>query len=72
MTGFSPDKFQIDTSAFVNSPNAVFTIDLINNSLVLTFAPVPEPAAVLAVAGAGLAAAGWLRRRRAKVAVLSV
>lgn len=34
------------------------------NNLVLTFQPVPEPAAVLAIAAAGLAAVGWLRRRK--------
>src|SRR5262249_43301959 len=31
----------------------------------VAFAPVPEPASVLGVCGAGFAAAAWLRRRRA-------
>lgn len=34
-----------------------------NNNLVLTFTPVPEPATVLAIGAAGLAAARWVRRR---------
>ncbi len=35
-----------------------------SNNLVLQFTPVPEPATVLAVGAAGLAVAGWVRRRR--------
>jgi fibronectin-binding autotransporter adhesin len=67
ITGFDPTKFTVD---FTDAPNWVagqYTLALGasggNTVLYLTnIAPVPEPAGLLAVAGATLAVAGWRRR----------
>jgi len=56
-----------DTSGFGFTLNTgdTFTLARSGNNLVLAFAPVPEPATVLAVGAAGLGAITWLRRRKA-------
>jgi PEP-CTERM motif len=41
-----------------------FTLSKQGNLIVLSFSPVPEPAAVIAVFGAGLGFAAWRRRAR--------
>jgi hypothetical protein len=68
VSGFAADKFVIDASAFGGSGlgtyAADFSISLVGNDLVLTFSPVPEPAAVLAVSAAALALGVWRRRQR--------
>ncbi len=55
-----------DTSGFGVTLNTgdTFTLARSGNNLVLSFAPVPEPVAVLAVGAAGLGAITWLRRRK--------
>ena len=58
----------IDTSGFTLATGDNFTLARSGNNLVLTFSPVPEPALVLTVGAAGLAAAGWLRRRKTRAA----
>jgi hypothetical protein len=69
VSGFSPDKFTIDTSAFTPATTADrFALSQSGNSLVLTFtpAPVPEPAGLLGLCALGLAAAGFISRSRRK------
>jgi autotransporter-associated beta strand protein len=41
-----------------------FSLQRVNNTLVLNYNPVPEPVAVLAVFGAGIGFAAWRRRTR--------
>jgi hypothetical protein len=67
IVGFDPDKFQIDTSSFgqdLGTTEFVLSTDANSNKLILSFNPVPEPAAVLGVAAAGLVLGGLARRRR--------
>jgi fibronectin-binding autotransporter adhesin len=47
------------------APNGTFTLAQSGTGLYLNYAPVPEPTAVLAVAGLGVAGLGAYRRRRA-------
>lgn len=55
-----------DTSGFGFTLNTgdTFALARTGNNLVLSFAPVPEPATVLAVGAAGLGGITWLRRRK--------
>ena len=65
--GFATDKFTLDTSGFQNPVGGgVFALstDPLSNQLVLTFTPVPEPGAGLALGGLVLGGAACLRRRR--------
>lgn len=64
---FSGSTLTFDLTGFttLNSDDR-FTLQRSGNNLVLQFQPVPEPATVLAVGAAGLAAASWVRRRRSK------
>jgi hypothetical protein len=71
ITGFSPDKFNLDTTVFSTPAGTpAFTVSQVGNALVLTAggAPVPEPAAVLAAAAAALAAGRLVRRGRGPAA----
>jgi autotransporter-associated beta strand protein len=64
ITTFSPDKFVIDTSHFLNSlDGGTFALSTSGNqkSLILTFAPIPEPA-TLAFLLAALPLLAWRRR----------
>jgi fibronectin-binding autotransporter adhesin len=69
--GFSPDKFKLDTSNFANAQNTSafsLSVDANSNNLILTFTPVPEPGAVLCIAGVmGMAGLGIRRMRTASV-----
>jgi autotransporter-associated beta strand protein len=71
-TGFSPDKFTFDTSQFLNLTNpagvGTFGLELTGSSVFITYTPVPEPGLVVAVAAAGLAAGGLIRRRVTRMA----
>ncbi|HUR54405.1 MAG TPA: hypothetical protein VMZ71_09755, partial [Gemmataceae bacterium] len=68
---FSADKFALDTSGFANeidSTNFSLSLDANSNRIILTYTPVPEPAAVLLVAAGGAYSGGlarrlWLRRK---------
>jgi hypothetical protein len=73
IVGFSADKFQIDTSSFgQNLAGGSFSLatDANSNVLTLRFTPVPEPAAVLGVAAAGLLLAALARRKACRTAGL--
>jgi fibronectin-binding autotransporter adhesin len=65
--GFSPDKFTFDTSQFLNLTNpagvGTFALERTGSSVFITYTPVPEPGLMLAVAAAGLAVGGVVRRR---------
>lgn len=65
INGFSADKFTFDVSAFQGVTADQLSISQVGTSLVLTFSPVPEPAAMLAVAAAvtGVGVV-WRRFRR--------
>lgn len=68
ITGFSADKFTLDTSAFSGLDTTRLSVSQVGNSLVLTFTPVPEPASLLAVCGAVTAGGLLWRRLRRKPA----
>jgi autotransporter-associated beta strand protein len=57
-------NIQLDLTGYTLANGDVFTLSRSGNNLVLAFAPVPEPATVLAVGAAGLGLAGWVRRKR--------
>jgi hypothetical protein len=65
ITGFDPAKFALNTSHFSAPGN--FSLARAGNTIVLSFAPVPEPVCTLAVLGAGVASAAWWRRCRRTV-----
>ena len=63
VSGFSADKFMLDTSGFANpTGSGSFFLTAQNGQLLLNFSPVPEPALVLAAAAAALAVARRVRR----------
>jgi T5SS/PEP-CTERM-associated repeat protein/autotransporter-associated beta strand protein len=64
ITGFSADKFLIDTSLFTN-PLGIgsFSLSQMGPDLVLSFTPVPEPETYMLMFG-GLAAVAWNFRRK--------
>jgi hypothetical protein len=65
ITGFSADKFTIDTSGFANSfGDGIFAIGQDGNNLTLSFTPVPEPALILAAAGVTALLGAGVRRRQ--------
>jgi T5SS/PEP-CTERM-associated repeat protein len=68
ITGFSPSDFVIDTSGFTNNPAiSGFFVTQSGNSIVLDFAPVPEPSTyALLFAGLGLVGVALRRRRAAR------
>ncbi|QOV90675.1 autotransporter-associated beta strand repeat-containing protein [Humisphaera borealis] len=55
-------RFELDTSAFQNAFDGTFDINSSGGNVRLTYAPVPEPGALLSLAGFG--AIGILGRRR--------
>jgi hypothetical protein len=64
--GFSSDKFLIDTSSFgqdLGGGSFALAADANSNVVTLRFTPVPEPAAGLVAAAAGLGFVGLARRR---------
>jgi hypothetical protein len=67
---FTPDRFTLDTSAFLNSLGTTsfsLSLDANSNLLVLSFMPVPEPgSAGLAVFVVGAGLAGIRRGRRVR------
>jgi hypothetical protein len=71
INGYSQDKFFVDPSAFTNSLQAGwgFTIDTVGSTLVLTYAPIPEPTIILGSAVAVLLDGYVARKRRKQAAV---
>jgi hypothetical protein len=62
ITGFAADKFTVDTTDFANAMDGgFFTIAQEGNTLVLNFAPVPEPGFLLLATVVGGVAARGLR-----------
>ena len=75
ITGFSPSKFNVDSSAFAASNplgGGSFGVAQSGNTLMLTFTPVPEPGTCLALAAVGLLVGRVVRRRAAGAVVASV
>ena len=68
VNGFSPDKFTFDTSMFSNLPNptgvGTFALFQSGNDIFVTYTPVPEPGAVLAIAATGVWGLSLVRRAR--------
>lgn len=63
-SGFDPNKFNVTAGNFVVS-GAGFTVSQgTGDQIVISFTPVPEPAALLAVAAGAFGAAGLVRRGR--------
>jgi hypothetical protein len=62
--GFDPNAFRIDTSGFVNSFNGSFALMRNGNDIFPTYTPIPEPAALFAVAAMAAGLVGVVRRRR--------
>lgn len=66
ITGFDTNSFNIDTSAFSNSPDAGWYLSQSGNDILLNFAPVPEPSTVAIGIMGVLAFAGSVLNRRSK------
>jgi hypothetical protein len=68
ITGFAPEKFNLNTSDFANNlGGGMFAIGPSGNNLMISFTPVPEPSMILAVAGvAAILGAGVRRWGRVK------
>jgi autotransporter-associated beta strand protein len=66
ITGFTDDKFEIDTSAFANAFTGTFGVGVSGNDLVLSYTAVPEASGGL-MAGLGAAVLAALHRRRKAV-----
>ena len=73
VNGFSADKFTFDTTQFANLTNpsgvGTFALFLSGNDVFVTYTPIPEPGAMLAVAAAGFGVLSLARRARRTVAV---
>jgi hypothetical protein len=68
ITGFNPANFTVQFTDTPNWSTSQYSLNLVesggNTSIVLSnIAPVPEPAAALAIAGLALGVAAWRRRR---------
>ena len=73
VNGFSADEFAFDTTQFANLTNpsgvGTFALFLSGNDVFVTYTPIPEPGAMLAVAAAGFGVLSLARRARRTVAV---
>ena len=65
VTGFAADKFQIDTTGFVNSLPGSFSVALNGNNIDLQYhaVPTPEPSVALSISFGTAALLGFHRRR---------
>jgi hypothetical protein len=63
IVNWDPAAIRVDRTNVQNFASGVFGIQRTGNQIFVTYTPVPEPAATLAVLAAGLAAAVRLRRR---------
>lgn len=69
ITGFSADKFQLDTSGFQNPFSGSWSVAQDGNALVLNYTAagggaIPEPSTYAALMGAAMLAFAWRRKRR--------
>ncbi len=64
ITGFTANKFLVDSSGFTNPYTGSFSVEQSGNSLNLVFTPVPEPATFALLLGIGTLGFIALRRRR--------
>lgn len=68
ITGFSADKFTLDTSAFSPGTGSAgaFGISQVGESLTIKFTPVPEPGTIVGLSAAALALSSLARRLRCR------
>ena len=69
ITGFSADKFQLDTSGFQNPFRGSWSVAQDGNALVLNYtaaggSAIPEPSTCAALMGAAMLVFAWRRKRR--------
>jgi hypothetical protein len=62
MMDYDPAVIRLDRTGVANVASGEFGLQRTGNQIFVTYTPVPEPAATLAVLAVGLAAAGRLRR----------
>jgi autotransporter-associated beta strand protein len=68
ISDFDANRFQMDTSSFQETLNGNFAVDASNNTLLLTYTPVPEPGTLmLAIFAAALIGMGRLRHGKKQI-----
>jgi hypothetical protein len=68
ITDFDANRFQMDTSSFQETLNGNFAVDASNNTLLLTYTPVPEPGTLmLAIFAAALIGMRRLRHGKKQI-----
>lgn len=66
LSGFAPNEFVVDTTAFTNGFNGTFGLTNAGNDLVLNYtaSAIPEPSNYAAILGGLMLGAMWWRRQR--------